>query len=971
MHKLLLILVLYMWFGGFVNAQDPVYRSINNLNGLPSNTIYSIVQDANGFLWIGHDKGMSKYDGNVFKNFSTNNQQGRSLSSLLVANQQVWSQDFAGNFYYVNNDSLILEKKMSSLGFFLPIGIYRKNALYSFHLNKNRIYDLQTKRLTIIHIPKIKFLNNICYVGDTAYSYVNQSILRFVGAQEATLHTYQEQLPNIFYFQKIDSLFFGFAKSGDRNVYKFDSNKIVPLLRFPPNLFIQNVQLINNEVWVSTSTGAYCFDRRMNPKYNGFCFFKNTSIATVLEDREHNLLFGTINKGILIVPDLRIREYNFPANITSFTVDKAANEFIAGTASNSLIRYNYKNSTYKTIYTNATNHEVVHVFHDKKERINIICTNRIVIEKNNKKIQELDLSGKAVTKITDGVYAISISHGTILLKLKDSKAAFPNWLKEYYRLSSYPNVVFLAKSLVRGRSVLFNSTDSILYTATTEGLFYYSPKSSGEIFNKGKKIYATQLQLYNGVLYAATLNEGLILINQLQVKTQFNTSNNLLSNTIYKMHVYNNAVWMVSDAELQKLDLITKKVTLYNNSDGLPKSEIKDIVVLNEKVYLATVDGLVVFDAYQPSINNVPPLLHLNSFFVNQHKINYQPNIVFSANDNSIEINFSLLSFKANNNAIAQYRVNNGNWITLEKQNRTLSLPSLAAGSYKLVIRAINEDGIISKVPLEFNFFIQAPFYKQFWFVALLVILAMVIVYTYFKFRIKTIEQNNQLVSEKLQLEEALQRSMLSAIKSQMNPHFVFNALNTIQSYIYTNDKENASAYLSKFSELTRMILEMSNKDIVSLTDEIRSLELYLELEKIRFEDKLQYQLTIDEAISSDTTFVPSMLIQPYVENAIKHGLLHKRNNRLLLIDFKRSENGITVTIDDNGIGRKKSSELQKFKLKKHQSFALSANQKRLEILNKGLKNAISLMIIDKESVYGEALGTKVILHIPFSKQRG
>jgi LytS/YehU family sensor histidine kinase len=239
------------------------------------------------------------------------------------------------------------------------------------------------------------------------------------------------------------------------------------------------------------------------------------------------------------------------------------------------------------------------------------------------------------------------------------------------------------------------------------------------------------------------------------------------------------------------------------------------------------------------------------------------------------------------------------------------------------------------------------------------------IIYLLVKNEFKKQRIKQQFETEKNKLEKELQQSTLASIKSQMNPHFLFNALNTIQSYIYQNDKQNASQYLGKFSELTRMILEMSNREKVSLTEEIKALKLYLELEQLRFEEKLKHEIVVAKTVDEEMIHIPSMLIQPYVENAIKHGLLHKKDNWLLHILFERKENTLVVTVDDNGIGRKRSQELQKLKLKQHQSFAMSANEKRLNILNKGLEKPIALQIIDKTNDSGEACGTTVILNIP------
>jgi LytS/YehU family sensor histidine kinase len=152
------------------------------------------------------------------------------------------------------------------------------------------------------------------------------------------------------------------------------------------------------------------------------------------------------------------------------------------------------------------------------------------------------------------------------------------------------------------------------------------------------------------------------------------------------------------------------------------------------------------------------------------------------------------------------------------------------------------------------------------------------------------------------------------------------------------------------------------------LVDEIKALKLYVELEQLRFEDKLVYHFTVDENISVETTYIPSMLIQPYIENAIKHGLLHKKNNWLLNITFSGQQEKLIVIIDDNGIGRKRSAELNTTK-SKHQSFASVANEKRLSILNRGLNESIGLNIIDKVDENNQPIGTTVQLIIPIEKQ--
>jgi len=222
-----------------------------------------------------------------------------------------------------------------------------------------------------------------------------------------------------------------------------------------------------------------------------------------------------------------------------------------------------------------------------------------------------------------------------------------------------------------------------------------------------------------------------------------------------------------------------------------------------------------------------------------------------------------------------------------------------------------------------------------------------------------------ELTIKQQQTELQQAESELKAIRAQMNPHFIFNALNTIQSYIYLKDNQNASNYLGKFSRLTRMILDMSNNETVSLKDELEALNLYLQLERMRFEEVLTFNIAIADALDTESIKLPAMLIQPYIENAIKHGLLHKKDNRELHCSFELRGNNLVVSIDDNGIGRQRSMEMNATKGGDHKSFATQANAKRFTLLNKNSDDNIGVVYTDKTNADGQPAGTLVVLTIP------
>ena len=199
-----------------------------------------------------------------------------------------------------------------------------------------------------------------------------------------------------------------------------------------------------------------------------------------------------------------------------------------------------------------------------------------------------------------------------------------------------------------------------------------------------------------------------------------------------------------------------------------------------------------------------------------------------------------------------------------------------------------------------------------------------------------------------------------------MNPHFIFNALNAIQDYILSNEKKLASSYLVKFSRLIRMYLEHSQKNFISLAEELEALKLYIELEKIRIEESFDFRLEVSEKIQLNHIKVPSLFIQPYVENAIKHGLLHKKGAKQLKISFEEQEDFICCKIKDNGIGVENAQRINRRQLTKHKSFALDANEERIHLYNRlkdynievNLKNAVE----DEENP-----GTLVTLKIPIN----
>jgi sensor histidine kinase YesM len=241
----------------------------------------------------------------------------------------------------------------------------------------------------------------------------------------------------------------------------------------------------------------------------------------------------------------------------------------------------------------------------------------------------------------------------------------------------------------------------------------------------------------------------------------------------------------------------------------------------------------------------------------------------------------------------------------------------------------------------------------------------------------RQLEQNVATLSKQAEVEklEALKAKYdkelaelkMTSLRSQMNPHFIFNSLNSIKSYIIDNKKENAVYYLNKFSKLIRKILAATMEREISLADEIETMELYVNIENIRFDNQISYSVTVDESLNINTLKIPSLILQPFIENAIWHGLASKEGDKKLDIKVKKeAHHFVKITITDNGVGRKRSAEINKKKIHKRNSIGIKLTEERLRNFAKDYHNNYSLTFKDLYDKDGLAKGTEVILKIPF-----
>ena len=270
----------------------------------------------------------------------------------------------------------------------------------------------------------------------------------------------------------------------------------------------------------------------------------------------------------------------------------------------------------------------------------------------------------------------------------------------------------------------------------------------------------------------------------------------------------------------------------------------------------------------------------------------------------------------------------------------------------------------MSNISTVTTLFIEVPihFASSWWFKLLALLLLGFIVKFIYDQRVSLINERHR--NELLRQEENLQLE-LKALRAQMNPHFLFNSLNSIKNFILSSDSHSAAKYLSSFAHLIRLILQQSSEKRIVLSEELEMLRLYLELEELRFKKNFQYQITLCDDIDPEELSLPPLILQPFIENAIWHGLSTKEGDRRLWIKFQLDSLSLVCVIEDNGIGRAASNRASEHKLKSHKSMGMNITQQRLDLINELEKLNLKIEITDLFANDNSPSGTRIEIVIP------
>ncbi|MCT2406477.1 histidine kinase [Chryseobacterium antibioticum] len=942
----------------------------NEEDGLNNSYTYSVSQDRNGFLWVGSDNGMFRFDGKEFKHF--NNKHGLKnievLSCIPLPTGEIFIVPFLNDFAYLKNGRIINSDSNSELKKIQfthnPDGYVDGNSLYLFSsYNPNNISIYRNEKVSRIPLAikstttdpyyafglsmkdKMLYLSRQETKGNIlAYNIItkkktkcnvsikkNTPIIRkgdiFVFRNKRTVDIYQ--LYNQFYFKKLKSY------TARENIHR---------------IVIDN----NYRLWLCPEEGGTLYFKQSlldgDQLSDPVKMMENYIINDILVDKDNNTWFSTRNNGLFFIADRFFKNYiHLPIKNNSSNI-----KAIAKNDRGIFLGYNEAKSG---IYHNGKVTDLVFEKNIKIEHKAIFSEGNTVIFGLTRSLLQYNPQIKEKYFLKDFLLKniVPYTPGSILLCTSDGLIAYN------YQTGNYTEVLSKERiytALPYTRDSLFAGSFKDLYKVNT-----FTRKKI--LFLEG--YYFTDIKKLRDNLYVGATNaKGIMLFNNFKVLRRISESIGLATDQIKKIEIENkNIFWASTNYGLSRIELqgADVKINNFTQTDGLPSNSVAGCVLSGDTIFVGTSKGLGILSVKNLMSQKkfINKKVIVNSIVIGGREI-FDTNLPLTGQtpDNDITFNISFPDFTSQGKISYRYKIeglSNG-WQTSNSQKITIY--SLPPGNYTFKVFGIGYNGKRSYAFTELHFEIHPKFWQTWWFKLMIISLG-----TAFLFILITLyfqkKRNKKL--ETLYYEKKIAELELQAIKAQINPHFIYNCLNSIQFLLYKKDYRETENYLEIFAQMIRKTLHYSEKTFMPIKEEAEYLSLYLNMEKLRLKDLFDYSITLSEKVNENWV-VPSLLIQPFVENSIKHGIAGLKDRKgNIQVSFDHTGTSLCVIIEDNGIG------IGSGKQKRADSFGVKLSQKRIETFRQLFETHILLEIYDL-SEKEQRPGTQIKLYIkPYENQ--
>lgn len=966
-------------------AQSPEYRleTFGTRDGMLSSKVYALAQTSDRKLWIGTELGVSVYDGYSFTNYqytSSNETIGRVLCITQDSLKGIWIGGDKGLFYLHGNSikkmelqsktQLAVEALLTDAGGNVWAGDL--NAL--FKITPQQIQQVHKVHPAIVDItPFASFTKRVYCIAEDSKQNIYIGSYDGVFKIMANANNYEIFWANPDPSQSVrsltaptpDSIFWncldrhpmqminGKVTSGNtenfigRTVFtnrhqvlalttsgvgRIKNGIVEPVVLFGNSTNNAVKALIDAEenIWIGTWEGLLKFRRTTFHQYS----IKDTvhkEAFSFLEKKNGDLLFGS-NRGIVftkkheaIVPDKAIPAL-FPLAEVMCMYEDAGGEIWAGSGYQGISRF-------------------------KKNKLTN-WRNTSFYEDNNCETLYPTTDGKLFGCTENGVTVINP------LAAEPLMAHYP-FQKKYTR----PPELFGC----------FQTGNTVYWFYGSQGLFKLANE---ELVNDSimgmpvKSLYINRITGdKKGNIWVATQGKGLLQCRyenkKLVLYKQYDSRNGLPSDIALSVLVdKNDNVW---SGDYMSFSVLIKpgseeQLISFNEKDGLLSSYYQTLKLEQQKngtIWGLTSMGIVSFHPDSVGRNDLPPVLLINNVVLSgsAESLSDKLSPTLSYSHNSLQFHYTAVCLTDPSKIRYAYRLKelDSNWTYTN--NRGVDFNFLQPGKYTFELKACNNNNVWTSQPLQYHFTIGRPFWQTWWFMLIVISLIAAVVFIIFLLRVRSFKAKATIKQQLAELEA-------KAIRAQMNPHFIFNSLNAIQETIITEKVDAAYDYLSRFSKLLRMVLDNSEKNFISLNSELETIRLYLSLEALRFSQSFTYSIELNEELDKEDIFIPSLLLQPFVENAIWHGLINKEGEKKLLLKFEEREGNLICIIQDNGIGRERAAEIKKNKLGagRFESKGTKLALQRIEIVNRERPGAADIETIDLFDEAGNASGTSVVV---------
>ncbi len=963
-----------------LRAQDPVYLHYTIDEGLPSNEVYDSFEDSLGYIWFATDHGISRFDGYSFRNYSTSDglvhntvfgfhtdQQGRmwmrTFNSMLCFMEngtiypykhndalktflgrdfiQQFALDKSGNLWFVSIRKMMgLFRQDAATGKIEKVALPRGFNAFIRELDSGDIIagvDLDNG-----YVPADERNDTICYKdntwlfrlpepGTTAGRTGARAIVRCLQTgKNSFIFTYDVQLVLI-------------------------GNGLITCRAEFPEIINDNYVEPGGQLWLCM-TGCTRFDPAA--PVSGDRILQNMPCTNVLSDRAGNYWFTTINNGVFFARNMQVAALD---RIAGQALGELRDLDIYG---DQLVTLDHTGAVFRFgITPTGIDTAASERWPEEYPGANLLfcspASNRVYFKNCGYKVNGARFSSASSRRLDKSFFGAVRGYaqtGDSLLMAGNN-----GWLvTDMDGAVRYHSIDDGFSSFCTAIATNGKNT----WIGTADGLFIFSggktiPFEPGNLLFRQR---VTDIEFgKNGEVFVSTRGDGLIVIDGVN-RYNLRPENGLSSDQCENICVDDSVLWICSNTGLNRVamlrsgDRLTFRIEVIDTQHGLPSNLVSDAVRAGDLLFVATGKGLAWFDVRRFRQNASPPAVYVTSFLANNRETD-PLSTTLRWNDNNISVGFIALLYQSPGNVNYRYRLEGYEqaWnYTKERMARYFNLPP---GEYTFAVSAMNENGVWNDRPARIHFSIPAHFTQTAWFRVLVIVLVAGVASGLVFFFVR---QQRDRARSGLALAEAEQK----ALRDQMKPHFIFNSLNSIQHFILDRDEESAHLYLSRFSNLMRKTLENTQRNTISLSREIETLRLYLDLEKLRFGKNFSYEISIASTLLPDMIELPPMLIQPYVENAIWHGLLlcRDRDPRLLL-QFLREKSTLVCIVEDNGIGRKKAEESKPEE--RHKPTGMRNIEERILILNKVMRSSLSVEVTDLYNDSGEPSGTRVTLRIP------